>query len=117
MRKRKEVNNMASQNFQFIMEAIKNKQQIYAEFDGNPRKMCPHVLGYSNGIEQALFCQFGGRSTSEGEIRPDNAKWRCIPVQKLLNVRIVNGPWYTLETKHKRRTSCVDKIIAEVPFP
>lgn len=108
---------MPSQNFNFIKQAIENKQQIHADFDGYHRGMCPHVLGVNkNGKEQALFCQFAGESKSQGIITPVNAQWRCIPVEELSNLKIVNGEWHTLDTKHKRRTSCVDNITIEVPI-
>lgn len=107
---------MQSQNFELIMQAIKNNQQIHADYDGHHREMCPHVLGYKAGKEQALFCQFGGTSSSQGQINPNNAQWRCIPVEELSNVEIVDGEWHTLDTKHQRRTSCVDEVVIEVPF-
>lgn len=107
---------MTSQNFELIMQAIKNKQQVHADYDGHRRELCPHVLGYKAGKEQALFCQFGGSSTSQGVISPANAQWRCIPVGEMSNLQVINGPWYTLDTQNKRRTSCVDEITIEVPF-
>jgi len=105
---------MSSTSYQLIAEAIRSKKQIHSTYSGLHREMCPHVLGYKDGKEQALFVQFGGLSSSKGSITPASAEWRCIPVGNLSNIKLVDGPWYTLETQNKRRTSCVDQIDVEV---
>jgi len=107
---------MTSQNFNLIYKAIQNNLQVHADFDGHHRELCPHVLGYKKGSEQALFCQFGGSSKSQGLIAPQDAQWRCISVGQLTNLRVIEGPWYTLDTKKKKRTSCVDDVVIEIPF-
>lgn len=107
---------MSSSNYQLIYQAIENKKQIHADYQNYHRQMCPHVLGHKQNKEQALFCQFGGESKTDGVITPDNAKWRCILVEELSNVKIVDGDWYTLDTTGQKRTTCVDEIDIEIPF-
>lgn len=98
--------------FEIIADAIRNKKQIVATYNGYYREMCPHVLGYKNGKEQCLFYQFGGTSSSGLSSNP-NGNWRCIEISKLQNVDSRIGDWYSF-SKHTRPQSCVDTILVEV---
>lgn len=100
---------------ELIVDAIRNKQQVLATYDGYDREMCPHVLGYKGGTLQALFYQFGGFSSS-GAISPGSpGNWRCMVLSKLSDVRVQDGPWHTAPN-HTRPQTCVDTVIAEVEF-
>jgi hypothetical protein len=105
---------MNSSIYQIIAEAIQKKQQIHAVYNGRERKMCPYILGKKGDKEQCLFLQFGGYSNSEGVITSQEAKWRCIPIDNLSEIRVIDGDWYTLETQNKQKTTCVDSIDIEV---
>lgn len=99
--------------FDLIRQAIQNKQQIIATYNGHRREMCPHVLGMKNGREQALFYQFGG-SSSSGMIVPGSTQnWRCIPISGLINVEVRDGAWHTA-SNHSTPQTCVDTIFAQV---
>ena len=39
--------------YELIKDAILNKKQITAVYDGYYREMCPHALGTKNGKQQA----------------------------------------------------------------
>jgi len=109
-----EVDQAQSENFRLIREAIGNKRNIEAEYQGKQRLMSPHTLGWKKGREQALFYQFGGESKSglSGPGGTDN--WRCIPVAGLTNVKMLDaGEWHTAEN-HSRPQTCVDRIEIEV---
>ena len=67
--------------YELIKDAIINKKQVYADYDGYPRELCPHVLGTKNGVPQALFYQFGG-SSSRG-LKGDRSDWKCMILQKM----------------------------------
>ncbi len=99
-----------------IRQAVINKQQVFATYDGHFRHLCPHVIGTKNGRQQALFYQFGGTSSS-GPIEPEYspANWRCIPIHGLLNVSVKDGEWHTAPT-HTKRQTCVDSIDVEVDY-
>jgi hypothetical protein len=77
--------------YEIIRNAIHNKEQVFAYYDGYPREMCPHVLGRKNGREQALFYQFGCGST-HGSV----PGWRCIEIAKLSEVSSRKGKWLRL---------------------
>jgi hypothetical protein len=106
---------MSSSIYQIIRNAILNKQQVIATYDGCLREMCPHVIGHKNGTEQALCYQFAG-NTSKGPIKEQSKNnWRCITISKLTNVSVKDGEWYTFEN-HSRPSTCVDTIDVEVAY-
>lgn len=99
-----------------IVEAIRGKKQVLAIYDGLRREMCPHVVGYKDGNPHCLFYQFAGESS--GTIYPQGdprayQNWRCMDIDKLSNVRLRDGEWYSLSW-HKRRQTCVDEILEQV---
>lgn len=102
-----------SENYDLIREAIKNKQQIIADYKGHYRELCPHAIGTKRGREQALFVQFGG--SSESGLRNPDRNWRCIPVSGLINVSIQSGEWYTAPN-HSQPQNCIDEIDLEVAY-
>ena len=96
-----------------ITDAIENKKQVIATYDGFRREMCPRVVGYKNGRAQALFYQFGGESKS-GLQAPDSPNnWRCVPLDGLTVHEIRSGEWYS-GPNHSRPQRCVDEIVTEV---
>ena len=104
---------MPSSNYDLIRQAIIDKAQVIAVYQGHEREMCPHVIGLKGNKEQALFCQFGGYSGSAGTVTPDSLLWRCLSIDTLSEVLIRSGPWYTIDT-HTQRQTCVDIIDVEV---
>lgn len=104
-----------SQDYDLIREAILDKKRIFATYQGHHREMCPHVIGTKNGRRQALFYQFGGTSSSGPIIGDSPSNWRCMPVEGLSHVEIVDGEWMT-SYNHSRPQTCVDIIDVEVDF-
>ncbi len=98
--------------YNIIRDAIQNKKQVVATYQGYVREMCPHVLGSKNGQIQALFFQFAGGSSSG---LPPGGSWRCIPLDGLSNVSSRVGPWHT-GSSHTQEQTCVDNIAIEVVF-
>ena len=105
-------------NYELIKIAIESKKQIHATYAGHSRKMCPHILGHKKAksggrwIKQmALFYQFAG-STSNGPL--SEGCWKCMEVDKLSNVKIMDGEWHTGEKKTDRRSTCVDVVDVQV---
>lgn len=98
--------------YDLIKEAIIHKKQVYAKYKNHNREMCPHILGTKNGVQQALFYQFGG-SSSKG-LKDDGSDWRCIKLNELENVSTREGKWYTGTVKTDQRSNCVDVVDIEV---
>ncbi|MFO0949928.1 MAG: hypothetical protein U0835_02010 [Isosphaeraceae bacterium] len=104
-----------SRNFELIRFAIRGRRQVIAHYDGHWRFLCPHVLGYKRGRAQALFYQFGGTSNSVLGPPGDFRNWRCIPVDEMTRIEVVEGPWYTA-WNHSRPQTCIDRVIAVVAY-
>ena len=101
-------------NFDLVAEAIRQRQTIIASYNGYPRVMCPHTLGYNRaGRAQALFYQYAGESSSVLGSPGSPRNWRCIPVEEMAGVEVIDGPWQTAPN-HSRPQTCVARIVAEV---
>jgi hypothetical protein len=98
--------------YDIIRQAILNRHQIVATYDGYVREMCPHTLGIKDGRQKALFYQFGGGSRSGLGPGGSSQNWRCVFVDELTNVSSREGPWHTAPI-HTRRQTCVDQIDVE----
>lgn len=94
--------------YETVRQAILNKQQVIATYDGHRREMCPHVIGTKDGVERTLVYQFGGTSSS-GNI----PQWRCMDIDRLSNVSVRSGQWHT-SGGHSKPQTCVDVVDVEV---
>jgi hypothetical protein len=103
-------------SYQLIRQAILEKKNVHAIYNGLDREMTPHALGTKNGKPQALFYQYGGQSSSR-PIQPDGSpeNWRCVEVSKLSNVTIVGGAPHTAPD-HSRSQTCVGVVDVEVQY-
>lgn len=99
-------------NYDLIRQAILDRHQIFAMYDGYERELCPHVIGTKNGEDKMLAYQFGGDS-SRG--LPPQGEWRCFYVDRFSNVTAKPGEWHS-GTSHLRRQTCVDEVDVEVDY-
>src|SRR5215475_13757756 len=93
--------------YRLVWTAIASKQPIGAIYKGRPRLFCPHRLGRNRVKQLRVLCyQYGGESESGlapiGS--PDN--WRCVALEKLRRVELLEGSWRTAPN-HSRPASCV----------
>ncbi len=104
-------------SYALVRQAILEKKGIAAHYHGYYREMCPHVLGTKHGKQQCLFYQFGGHSSSR-PIQPDGspANWRCIFIDELANVRIIEIDTWHSAPDHSRPQTCVDYVDAVVSY-
>lgn len=102
-------------NYELIKNAILQKQQVFATYDGHPRELCPHAIGTKNGRQQALFYQFGGSGSKGPVVAGSQANWRCIPVDGLADVTVKNGDWHSADN-HSKAQTCIDIIDVEVGY-
>jgi hypothetical protein len=92
--------------YAIVRQAIVDKQQIIATYDGHRREMCPHVIGTKAGRQQALFFQFAGSSSSGLE---PGGEWRCLPIEGMTDVSTRSGEWHTGQGL-SRPEPCVDQV-------
>lgn len=106
---------MPTTTYTTIRDAILNKQQVVAHYNGFIREMCPHAIGHKAGVEQALFYQFAGNSSKGRITHDDKNNWRCLTLSTLKDVSVRDGEFHTFEN-HSRPSTCIDVIDVEVSF-
>lgn len=89
-----------------IRWAVGQRRPMRALYHDLERFLCPHRLGWNRkGDQRVLSYQYGGES--ETGLGPPGAKenWRCMAVQELSDVELLEGSWHTAETTRARRTA------------
>jgi hypothetical protein len=99
--------------YDIIRDAILNKRQIVATYQGCRREMCPHALGMKKGRYRVLFFQFAGESNSG---LPQGGQWRCINLDELERISVREGPWHTGSRTTSRRQFCIDDVHVEAAY-
>lgn len=103
---------MANAEYDTLRDAIEAKSRVQCMYQGHVRKMCPHVIGTKEGKLKVLSYQFGGSSSSP---LPADGQWKCMFVDQISDVEIVEGEWRTSEN-HSQKQTCVDEIDLEVDY-
>lgn len=106
--------------YQLLRTAVLSKRPIRATYDGRDRWFCPHRLGKSREGQLRVLCyQYGAQSGSGWQAAGSAANWRCIAVEKLRRVALLEGAWYTAPN-HSRPQTCVvetDVDAEDQPLP
>ncbi len=90
-----------------VCTAVANRRPMAAEYNGHPRLFCPHRLGRNREGELRVLCyQYGGESESGLQPAGSPANWRCVVLEKLRGVKLLNDGWRTAPN-HSRPVSCV----------
>ena len=93
--------------YELIWTAVANHQPIEASYQSRYRLFCPHSLGRNRqGELRVLCCQYGGGSRSGLDPLDLSANWRCVALEKLSRVKLVEGDWHTAPNQ-SRPASCV----------
>jgi hypothetical protein len=96
--------------YELVKTAATCKQPIVAIYHGRKRLLCPHRLGWNKeGRPQALCYQYGGESRSGLESEGSPANWRCVALEMLSRVELLEGSWRTAPN-HSRPQSCVARV-------
>ena len=83
---------------------------IRGVYDGRDRWFCPHRLGRNHkGQLRALCYQYAGQSDRGLQAAGSPANWRCIAVEKLSRVELLEGAWQTAPN-HSRPQTCVAEV-------
>jgi predicted nucleic acid-binding protein len=99
-----------SRTFGQFHRAIISGQQIRCTYRGQVREICPHVLGYKNGVETALVYQFGGGSS---RALPEKGQWRCFTLSDVQDAALRQGAWHS-GSNHSTKQRCVDAVYVDV---
>ena len=93
--------------YRLVWTAVASRRPIAARYHGLPRLFCPHRLGRNKEGELRVLCyQYGGESGSGLEPPGSSANWRCIVLEKLREVKLLDAGWRTAPN-HSRPASCV----------
>ena len=93
--------------YRLVWTGVANKQPMSAVYKELPRLFCPHRLGRNrSGQRRVLWYQYGGESESGlGPVgSPEN--WRCVILEKLRAVKLLEGSWKTAPN-HSRPANCI----------
>jgi hypothetical protein len=91
-----------------VRAAVVHRRPIAAVYEGARRLFCPHVLGHNQAGQYRVFCyQYGGESKSGLRPKGGVGSWRCIALEKLGSVELLDGPW---QTEPHARQRCVEHI-------
>jgi hypothetical protein len=97
-----------------VRAAIVHRRPIAALYRGRKRLLCPHLLGWNRHRRLQVLCyQYGG--DSESGLKPADAadNWRCLAVENLSQVELLDGPWQTAENR-SRPQNCIEEIELDV---
>ena len=93
--------------YHLIWTAVEHRCPIAGIYDSLPRLLCPHRLGRNKHGQLRVLCyQYCGESESGLQPVGSPANWRCIAVEKLSAVKLIEGSWRTAPN-HSRPASCI----------
>jgi hypothetical protein len=101
--------------YRTIWTAISERRPIAALYGGHQRFMCPHRLGRNHAGQLRVLCyQYGGGSSSGLAVAGSPENWRCIVLEKLRKVELLDtGDWLTAPN-HSRPQTCVVDVDIDV---
>jgi hypothetical protein len=93
--------------YRLIWTAVEGRHPIAAVYKHRRRLLCPHRLGRNRQGQLRVLCyRYGGESESGLQPAGSSANWRCIAVEKLSVVKLLEGAGRTAPN-HSRPASCV----------
>ena len=93
--------------YRLVWTAVANKQPIEATYQERHRLFCPHRLGRNREGRMRVLCyQYGGGSQSGLQPAGSLANWRCVVLEKLSRVKLVEDAWRTAPN-HSGPASCL----------
>ena len=93
--------------YRLVWRAVAGRHPVEASYHKRHRLFCPHRLGRNREGQLRVLCyQYGGESESGLEPAGSPANWRCIAVEKLSRVKLLDDAWRTAPN-YSRPASCV----------
>jgi hypothetical protein len=104
------------ESYRWVYGAAVQHRLIAALYDGKPRLLCPHVLGYNQPGEWRVFCyQCGGETRSEPLPTESAGIWRCLSLKKFSRVELLDGPWRSEPHARQRRAENIEVDTEDYP--
>ena len=96
--------------YRLVRTAVVSKHPIRAVYHSRERWFCPHRLGRNHEGQVCVLCyQYAGESSSGLQPAGSPANWRCIALEKLSRVELLEDAWYTAPN-HSRPQTCVAEV-------
>jgi hypothetical protein len=96
--------------YRLVRAAVVSKRPIRAMYHDRERWFCPHRLGRNHDGQIRVLCyQYAGDSGSGLQVAGSAANWRCIALEKLSRVELIEGAWNTAPN-HSRPQTCVAEV-------
>lgn len=93
--------------YRLVWTAIASKRPLSAVYKDLPRLFCPHRLGRNRAKQLRVLCyQYGGESESGLAPVGSADNWRCVALEKLRRVELLDGSRKTAPN-HSRPATCV----------
>jgi hypothetical protein len=103
-----------SATYRVFWKAIRTRKRIAFSYDGRPREVCPHILGYNASGREAVFVfQVGGESSQP---LPPKGDWRCFELDRITDIELRDGDWRG-GTRHNKPQSCVQFVDIDINIP
>ena len=97
-----------------VRAAIVHRRPIAALYRGRKRLLCPHLLGWNRRRRLQVLCyQYGGDSESGLQPAGSSDNWRCLALENLSQVELLDGPWQTAENR-SRPQNCIEVVELDV---
>jgi hypothetical protein len=95
---------------QLVYAAVKGRRPMVARYDGCQRLLCPHKLGWNRGGQLRVLCyQYGGESVSGLRWQNSPANWRCLALEKLSAVQLLDDAWHSAPN-HSQPQTCMERV-------
>jgi hypothetical protein len=96
--------------YRIVRTAVESRRPISGVYHNRHRLFCPHRLGRNKEGQPRVLCyQYGGESESGLKPMGSAENWRCIALNELRRVKLLEGPWQTAPN-HSRPTSCIADV-------
>jgi hypothetical protein len=104
----------AEEWLRLLRVAVGLRRPIAAVYEERRRLLCPHRLGWNREGQRRVLCyQYGGASVSGLELRGAQSNWRCLAVDKLLQVELLQDSWHTAPN-HSGPQTCIAQVEMDV---
>ena len=93
-----------------VYGAVVGRRSIAAIYNGCRRLLCPHKLGWNRGGKLRALCyQYGGESVSGLQSQNALANWRCLALEKLSAVELLDDAWRSAPN-HSQSQTCIERV-------
>jgi len=96
--------------YRLVRVAVVSKRPIRAIYHGRDRWFCPHRLGRNRKERIRVLCyQYRGEIGSGLQAAGSPSNWRCIALEQLSGVELLEDMWHTAPN-HSRPQTCVAEV-------